>query len=132
MRRPEPDADRLPATAVLGFLAETLGDLARRVEAVEAHVAGAIDPGDPQHRVRVMALQDLDLIRQTAEDAARIADIARRGDGLQCAELARGLRLSALRERLARLGASGDAVRGAGATEGDGRVELFGPALPGR
>jgi hypothetical protein len=129
--RPASDEDRLPATAVLGFLAETLGDLARRVEAVEAHVAGVVDPGAPPDRVRVMALQDLDLIRQMTEDAARIAEIARRSDGGHRAELARSLLLSVLRDRLARLGASEGAERAAGASDADGRVELFGPAFPG-
>jgi hypothetical protein len=128
--RSAPDGDRVPATAVLGFLAETLGDLARRVEAVEAHVAGVIDPVSAPDRVRVMALQDLDLVRQMAEDAARIAEIAGRSDGELRAELARGLRLSVLRDRLSHLGTPADGDRGGRAAEADGRVELFGPALP--
>lgn len=128
--RPAPDGDRLPATAVLGFLAATLGDLARRIEAVEAHVAGVIDPMSGPDRVRVMALQDLDLIRQIAEDAARIAEIARRSDGGRRAELARDLRLSALRDSLMRLGAPEDMDSAGRTAEADGRVELFGPALP--
>jgi hypothetical protein len=128
--RPRPEEDRLLPSAVFGFLAETLDDVARRVEGIEAHASGLVaaqaqpDPG------RVMVLQDLDLIRQMAEDAARIARAAWRADGAQRADLAAELRLSALRERLLATGRRGGADPGGRASDGNGLVELFSPNGP--
>ena len=117
--------DRLSAVSVLGFLAETLRDLAQRIEVVEAHVAGSLDPLARHDRVRMMALQDIDLIRQMAEDAARVAENARENGGGQRAELAAGLRLSLLRARLASAGRGGDSPATAGDADDNGHVELF-------
>jgi hypothetical protein len=124
--RPDRAEDRLPAGHVLRFLGETLRDMARRIEGVEAHVGGVMDPKAPKDRVRLMAMQDLDLIRQMAEDAARVAEIAVMHEGTRRAELASGVRLAALRDRLLGVEAGEDrTTRGAGAPDDQGRVEFF-------
>lgn len=123
---PGPAHDRLPATVVLGFLSETLGELARRVERVEAHVASLIDRKAVQDRAGMMALQDLDLVRQTAEDAARIAEIACKHDGGERAGLMGSIRLASLRDGLASTTMPGEAACRDAAPQGDGRVEFFG------
>jgi len=117
--------DRLLPQAVFGFLAETLRDVARRIEGVEAHAAGAIGPRSLHDSARMMALQDLDLIRQMAEDAARIAEAARQDESGLRSDLAAQLRLSMLRDRLpgAEARDTSDPAR-AGPDVGGG-VELF-------
>jgi hypothetical protein len=88
------------AAAVLGFVAARLGALGPRIERIEAHAAHmvAASPGD---RERMMALQDLDLIRQELEDLARLSDAAGRAPAAGGAALGSVLKLAALRDGLA-------------------------------
>jgi hypothetical protein len=128
--RQNTEENRLPARAVFGFLAETIRDVARRIEVVEVNAAGAILGTPSQDPARVMALQELDLIRQMAEDAARVAEIARKEDGGTRAGLAAALRLAALRDILANAEAPGDAHAPADRNDAGGRVEFFGSEGP--
>jgi hypothetical protein len=129
--RPRPEEHRLLPSALFGFLAETLDDVARRIEVVEAHAAGIVAGQAQPDPKRVMVLQDLDLIRQMAQDAARIARAARRGDGARRADLAAELHLSALRDRLLDTGRRGAADPDGRASDGNGMVELFSLDGPG-
>lgn len=121
------DRDRsgqITATAVLAVVANVLEDLPRRVAAIEAHAA-ALAASAPETAGLRVALQDLDLIRQTLEDLGRLAHAAGGGETHDAATLAGCLRLGALRARLT-VGPRGDgSLR---AAESDmGLVDLFGP-----
>ena len=122
--------DRLPPSAVFAFLAETLGEVGRRVAGVEALASDVILEVASTDPTRLMALQDLDLIRQMAEDAARLAEVAGRENGGRRSDLAAALRLAALRDRLG----SADPPAGidaSGRRPGpSGRVEFFGADGP--
>ncbi len=93
--------EQLSPAAVLAILAEALRDIPDRIAEIEVHAEAlaATAPGDA--RVRV-AIQDLDLIRQTIDDLARLAAAAGDGDGqgAHSGRLAETLRLGALRNRL--------------------------------
>jgi hypothetical protein len=124
MQNPPPTEQLSPAT-VLAILAEALSDIPDRIADIEVHAEAlaATAPGDA--RVRV-AIQDLDLIRQTIEDLARLAAAAAGdgdGKGAHSARLAETLRLGALRSRLpgrAAAGAPGPADLG-----DPGEVDFF-------
>lgn len=94
----------------LVFLAAELSDLPARVAAIE-EVVGDLASRTDLAANAVMALQDLDLIRQTLEDLARLAafSINPTDDDREVREAtADVLRLHALRGRLLGVGACPD------------------------
>lgn len=97
--RKSPEEDLIEAPSVLCFIAATLGELRDRVERVEGHAAGlvAAAPGDAES---LIVLQDLDLLRQTIEDLARLAGVAGQGTQTDRQALGGALRLAGLRDRL--------------------------------
>lgn len=122
-------AEGRPETAaILRFLAETLDDLGPRIERIEAHAAQlvAASPGD---RDRMVALQDLDLIRQVIEDLSRLAGLAGDDPRAQRRDLHATLKLAALRDTLfaARGSTGADDTPGTAAEGVSGSVEFFPP-----
>jgi hypothetical protein len=119
----EPRADPVETEDVFGFLADTLGEVARRIERLEAHAADMIGNA-PQRPELLVVLQDFDLIRQMIEDTAELSAAAGRGRGRL--QLAAGLRLRALRDRLLH---GSDVAAGNSPVTGDGssgKLDLFG------
>jgi len=119
-----PEEDRIEASSVLCFIATALGDLRHRVEHVEAHAADLV-AASPRDAGSLIVLQDLDLLRQTIEDLARLAAVAGENPRSGRKALASALRLAALRDRLT----GGQAHRDAAGVVTDealsGRIEFF-------
>jgi hypothetical protein len=119
-----PEQDPVDPAVVLRFLAASLGELRDRVARIEAHAVSLATPG-PRPRETVVLLQDMDLIRQMAEDLSRLAGTAAREDSVPRPALAAVMRLEALRDRLMAGPAVGNGPA-AGADPGSqGRVDLF-------
>lgn len=120
--------DPFSAVEVLGFVAAGLGGLPHRIGRIEALAAPLAKAAPRDGELRV-ALQDLDHIRQTVEDLARLATTAGTGDSHSAATLAATLRLEALRNLL--VGSGQDEMTGAKADKGPGRIEFFAGGLDG-
>lgn len=114
--------DSFSAVEVLNFVAAGLGGLPHRIGRIEALAAplALAAPRDAELRV---ALQDLDHIRQTVEDLARLATEAGTGGSHSAVTLAATLRLEALRDLLIGSGQDGAAAPRNG--PGSGRIEFF-------
>jgi hypothetical protein len=117
-------AGPVEADAVLAFLTETLADLASRIAEVEAHAADLVGSAVPEAR-RMVALQDLDLIRQTIEDAGRVAKAALMPASPGLDGLAATIRLETMRRRLLHGSAEGGQAVDVRGTASAGRVDLF-------
>jgi hypothetical protein len=118
-----PQGDTAETTALFAFLAETLEDAARRIERLEAHAADMIGAA-PQRSGLLVALQDIDLVRQIVEDVAGLSAAAARDGAHKRQRLAATLRLEALRNRLLHdAEAGGDA---GSRNDSKGKVDLFG------
>jgi hypothetical protein len=118
-------AEGSPETAaVFRFLSETLDGLGPRIERIEAHAAHmvAASPGD---RDRMVALQDLDLIRQVIEDLSRLAGLAGMEPPVGRPALHAALKLAALRDALFQGTGSGGAPENATPGGSSGLVEFF-------
>lgn len=120
--------DFLSAVEVLSFVASSLGSLPHRIGRIEA-LAAPLAKAAPRDAELRVALQDLDHIRQTVEDLARLATKAGAGELHSAATLASTLRLEALRNLL--VGSEQDEVAGAKAEKGPGRIEFFAGGLDG-
>jgi hypothetical protein len=120
--------DPFSAVEVLGFVAAGLGGLPHRIGRIEALAAPLAKAAPRDGELRV-ALQDLDHIRQTVEDLARLATQAGTGDSHSAAALASTLRLEALRNLL--VGSEQDEAAGAKTDKGQGRIEFFAGGLGG-
>jgi hypothetical protein len=89
---------RNPSAEVLPFLGTELAALAGRVAQVETLVSHLSSGGRPGGST-VIALQDLDLLRQTLDDLARLAVSASGTDSAGAEHLALCLRLETVRNR---------------------------------
>jgi hypothetical protein len=118
-------ANTAETTALFTFLADTLGDAARRIERLEVHAADMIG-ASPQSSELLVVLQDFDLVRQMIEDVAGLSAAAARDGAHRRQRLAATLRLKALRDRLLHGPEAGGEDAGAGG--GNGKVDLFGDA----
>lgn len=127
----EDGPDRISAVEVLGFLAKALGGLPHRIGRIEALAAPLARSTSLADEPRI-ALQDLDHIRQTVEDLARLAAEAGTRESHSTVALASTLRLEALRNLLA---GSGQDVMTEPKAETDrgraGRIEFFAGGLDG-
>jgi hypothetical protein len=117
------DAGIAPS-ALFSFVATTLADVARRIERIEAHAADMLATL-PRDADRMVVLQDLDAIRQTVEDVARVALAAGPGGRRESASLVTELRLAELRERLLKGLPDGKGGGDTAERPAAGRVELF-------
>lgn len=115
---------RVAPPALLGFLADTLADVAARIERIEALAADML-VSRPRDDDRMIAFQDLDAIRQTVEDLARIAAAAGRGDEHEGPHLATELRLGTLRDSLLSGRHPGEGGRAPESRRAPGIVEFF-------
>ncbi|GEM_PF-6501891 len=97
--------DREPAAhPAVAFLASELAVLPARIATLEIRVGAMAGRAGPEAEA-VVALQDLDLIRQTLEDLARLARAARdAGPGGTDRDMAELLTLGDMRERLLQRG----------------------------
>ncbi len=110
---------------VLGFLGDELAALPDRVAALEEHVSSLAE-GSNAGTSTVVALQDLDLLRQTLRDLSRLVATAEATTpDADLGALASAMSLHDLRARLL---AERDAARPANATPG--AFEAFRPATP--
>jgi hypothetical protein len=116
-----PHATQRPAP--VRFLAQELSRLPERIAAIEAVVSDLALRAPPDAATRI-ALQDLDHLRQTVEDLARLS-MAAADDTATTGHLAEELRLHDLKERLL-----GTLVPSRPATveRNGGIVDLFAPA----
>ncbi len=121
--QPDMRANPVETEDVFGFLADTLGEVARRIERLEVHAADMIGNA-PQRPELLVVLQDFDLIRQMIEDTAELSAAAGRGRGRL--QLAAGLRLRALRDRLLHGPEVAPTTSSAPGGGPSGKLDLFG------
>jgi hypothetical protein len=110
------------------FLAATLSDIAGKLARLESY-SGSMIHGAPRSQEIMMALQDLDLLRQMTEDCANVSAAAAVNGGTLDPASPGGLRLEALRGKLLEHANSTTSRHPQGEISAGsaGTLDLFGP-----
>jgi hypothetical protein len=112
----------ISTTEVLSFVARVLGSLPQRIGRIE-ELAAPLAIAAPRDAALRIALQDLDHIRQTLEDLARLSAAAGRAEARNPVALAATLHLEALRNVFVGSGTTAEAEQNS--KPQPGRIQLF-------